>query len=37
MKTLQAAEAQGIQLLDDMSGHPGMAHYQDDGFEVITF
>lgn len=37
MKTLQAAEEQGIALLDDMSGHPGMARYQDDGFEIITF
>lgn len=37
MKTISAAEAQGIMLLDDMSGHPGITGYQDDGFEIITF
>ena len=37
MGTLKAAEAQGLRLLDDMSGHPGMAHYREQGFEIITF
>jgi hypothetical protein len=37
MGTLEAVESQGLQLLDDMSGHPSMARYQDKGFEVITF
>jgi hypothetical protein len=37
MGTLDAASAQGIPLLDDMSGHPSMARYLDEGFEIITF
>ncbi len=37
MGTLKQAEAEGLRLLDDMSGHPGMAHYQEQGFEIITF
>jgi len=35
--TLEAAKEQGLTLLDDMSGHPGMAAYRDKGFEIITF
>ena len=31
------AEKQGLTLLDDMSGHPGMADYMDQGYEIITF
>ena len=37
MGTLKDAEAQGIPLLDDMMGHPGMAKYIDNGYTVITF
>ena len=37
METLKAAEEQGTRLLDAMSGHPGMAGYQNNGFEIITF
>lgn len=37
MNTLAAAQAQGLALLDDMAGHPGMAHYRDAGFEIISF
>jgi hypothetical protein len=37
MGTLDAAKQEGLRLLDDMSGHPGMARYQEQGFEVITF
>jgi hypothetical protein len=37
MGTLDAAKKEGLKLLDDMSGHPGMARYQEEGFEVITF
>jgi hypothetical protein len=37
MGTLEAAELQGLKLLDDMSGHPSMARYQEQGFDVITF
>lgn len=35
--TLEAAKEQGLRLLDDMSGHPSMAAYRDNGFEIITF
>jgi hypothetical protein len=37
MGTLEDAKALGLSLLDDMSGHPGMARYRDEGYEVITF
>ena len=37
MGTLKDAEEQGLTLLDDMSGHPGMAGYTDDGYDIITF
>ncbi|MBW1813062.1 MAG: cytoplasmic protein [Deltaproteobacteria bacterium] len=37
MGTLQDAQSQGLTLLDDMSGHPGMGRYVDAGFEIITF
>lgn len=35
--TIEAARDQGLTLLDDMSGHPGMAAYRDNGYEIITF
>ena len=35
--TLKDAEAQGLSLLDDMSGHPSMLKYMNDGYEIITF
>lgn len=35
--TLEAAKAQGLKLLDGMSGHPGMALYRENGYEIITF
>jgi hypothetical protein len=35
--TLEVAKEQGLPLLDDMSGHPSMAAYRDNGFEIITF
>lgn len=34
---LEAARQQGLTLLDDMSGHPGMAGYRERGYEIITF
>lgn len=34
---LAAVEAAGLPLLDDMSGHPGMAAYLARGFTVLTF
>ena len=37
MGVLDEIEKRGLRLLDDMSGHPGMAKYRDEGFEVITF
>jgi hypothetical protein len=37
MGTLQQAEAQGLRLLDDMSGHAGMANYREQGFDIIIF
>lgn len=37
MGTLADAEARGIPLLSDMEGHPGMAGYREQGFEIITF
>ncbi|MDK9709096.1 MAG: DsrE family protein [Desulforhopalus sp.] len=35
--TLESAKEQGLNLLDDMSGHPGMASYREEGYELITF
>ncbi|MGV8075554.1 MAG: cytoplasmic protein [Syntrophobacteraceae bacterium] len=35
--TLEAAKEQGLTLLDDVSGHPGIAAYRDRGYEIITF
>lgn len=37
MKTLDAAGMQNLRILDDMSGHPGMAGYRDKGYEILTF
>lgn len=37
MGTLENAKALGLPLLGEMSGHPSMARYRDDGYEVITF
>jgi hypothetical protein len=30
-------EAHGLKLLDDMSGHPGMAAFRAQGYEIMTF
>ncbi len=35
--TLEAAKEQGLTLLDDISGHPGMSTYRNKGYEIITF
>ncbi len=35
--TLDAAKEQGLSLLDEVSGHPGMAKYRDNDYEIITF
>jgi Fe-S cluster biogenesis protein NfuA len=37
MGTLKDAETEGLRLLGDMSGHPGMFRYREEGFEIITF
>ena len=37
MGTLEDARAQGLRLLDEMSGHPSMARYMEEGFEVVCF
>ena len=37
MGTLEAVKAEGLRLLDDMTGHPSMARYRQEGFEVIIF
>jgi len=37
MGTLDAVKAEGLDLLDDMNGHPSMSSYFQDGFEVISF
>jgi hypothetical protein len=37
MGTAEAAKAQGLALLDDMNGHPGILRFRSDGFEIITF
>lgn len=37
MGSLEAARAQGLTLLNDMSGHAGMARYVLEGYTIITF
>lgn len=37
MGTLEVAKKEGLKVLDEMSGHPSMARYKEQGFEVITF
>jgi len=37
MGTQEEAKALGIQLLSDMSGHPGIARYRMEGYEILTF
>ena len=37
MGTLEEAKALGLAVLDDMSGHPGMAHFRERGFEIVSF
>jgi hypothetical protein len=37
MGTLQAAQDQGLRLLDDMSGHPSMSSFTEQGYKIITF
>jgi hypothetical protein len=37
MQVLEEIQKAGLPLLDDMSGHPGMANYIEQGFEIINF
>ena len=37
MNTLESAKNEGLPILDDMSGHPGMSRYLKDGYQVVTF
>ncbi len=37
MGTLKALQEQGLALLDEMNGHPSMATYRANGFEIISF
>jgi len=37
METLEAAKEEGLPLLADIAGHPAMARYRDEGFEIISF
>ena len=37
MGVLDDVKREGLTLLSEMSGHPGMARYRDDGFEIVTF
>lgn len=35
--TLEVARELGFTLLDEMSGHPSLIRYRENGFELITF
>lgn len=37
MGAREAAEAHGLRQLDEMSGHPAMARYIADGYDIISF
>jgi hypothetical protein len=37
MGSLRAAEEQGLHILEDMSGHPSMANFMEQGYKIITF
>ncbi len=37
MQVLEKIETIGLPLLDDMSGHPGMTKYIEQGFEILNF
>ncbi len=37
MQSIESAKTQNLALLDDMSGHPGMSGFRDQGFEIVTF
>jgi len=37
MGVLEGVKAEGLRLLDEMTGHPSIARYREEGFEIITF
>ena len=37
MGSRESAEEQGLTLLGDMSGHPSVGRYLDEGYRVLTF
>lgn len=37
MGALDSAQDQGLTLLDEMTGHPSMARYRDNGYEIVSF
>ncbi len=37
MGTIADAQAEGLTLLDDMMGHPGIGRYLNDGYTVMAF
>lgn len=37
MGALEGVKAQGLALSNDMNGHPSLAQYIDQGYQVITF
>jgi hypothetical protein len=37
MGTTNDADAMGLALLDDMSGHPGMSRYMAAGYDIVIF
>ena len=37
MGTLEATKNQNLALLDEMTGHPSMARYHEQGFEIVSF
>jgi hypothetical protein len=37
MDALESAIAQGLNIFDDMNGHPSVGRYWDDGYQVLTF
>jgi len=37
MEALESAEEQGLKLCGELKGHPSIARYLDEGYEVIVF
>ncbi len=37
MGSIKEAEAEGLPIVGDMSGHPSMSQYTNEGYEIITF